>query len=133
MGRWGRAARSRTPRVGLFLNSLEVDPAQIRQRIAAGVLDEPDLLLVLVEDLDAQAQSLQLLDQHLERLGHARWLDLLALDDRLVRLHAADDVVALHREELLEDVRRAVGLECPHLHLAEALAAELRLATQRLL
>src|SRR3712207_4048268 len=34
---------------------------------------------------------------------------------------------------LLERVRGAVRLERPHLHLAEALAAELRLASQRLL
>jgi len=48
-------------------------------------------------------------------------------------LHAPDRVVGLDREHLLEGVRGAVGLERPHLHLAEALAAELRLAAQRLL
>src|SRR6185295_3310056 len=65
--------------------------------------------------------------------GDAWRLDLLALDDRLVRLDAAQDVVGLDRQQLLQDVRGAVGLERPDLHLAEALAAELRLATQRLL
>ena len=60
-------------------------------------------------------------------------LDLLALDDRLVGLDATHDIVRLDGEKLLQDVRRAVGLESPDLHLAEALAAELGLAAQRLL
>src|SRR5688572_7364619 len=132
MDRWVWAALPRAA-AALLLKSLEIDPAEVRQRIAAGVLDEADLFLVLVEDLYAQAEGLELLDEHLERLRHARRLDLLALDDGLVRLHAAEHVVGLHGEELLEDVRRAVGLERPGLHLAEALAAELRLAAQRLL
>src|SRR6187431_910306 len=117
----------------LFLKALEIDAAEVRKRIAAGVLDEADLLFVLVQDLHRQSERLELLDEHLERLGHAGRLDLLALDDRLVGLHATHDVVGLHGEELLEDVRGAVRLECPYLHLAEALSTELRLATQRLL
>src|SRR5919106_5135133 len=132
MDRWMRAAPV-APRIRLLLKPLEVDAAEVGQRIAAGVLDEADLLFVLVEDLDAQAEGLELLDQHLERFRHARWLDLLALDDGLVGLYATDDVVALDGEQLLEDVRRAVGLERPHLPLAEALPAELRLAAQWLL
>ena len=76
---------------------------------------------------------MQLLDQHLEALGHACLLDRLALDDRLIGLHAADHVVGLHGEHLLEDVGGAVGLQCPYLHLAEALAAKLGLATEGLL
>ena len=58
---------------------------------------------------------------------------MLALDDVLVHLGPAVDVVRLDGEHLLQRVRRAVGLERPHFHLAEALAAELRLAAQRLL
>ena len=42
-------------------------------------------------------------------------------------------VVRLDGQELLQRERRAVGLERPHFHLAEPLAAELRLAAQRLL
>src|SRR5205814_9772601 len=56
--------------------------------------------------------------------------DVLALDDRLVGLNPADRVVGLDREHLLERVRGAIGLERPDLHLAEALATELRLAAQ---
>src|SRR5207247_6569613 len=48
-------------------------------------------------------------------------------------LRAAVHVVGLRGQELLEDVRRAVRLERPHLHLPEPLAAELRLPAQRLL
>src|SRR5688500_3114605 len=135
MDRWLGHARSRPRLRGarLFLKALEVDPSEVGQRIASRVLDEADFLFVLVQDLDRQPERLELLDEHLERLRHAGRLDLLALDDGLVRLHATHDVVGLHGEELLEDVRGAVRLERPDLHLAEALATELRLATQRLL
>ena len=92
-----------------------------------------NLFFVLVQDLDVEPQRLELLDQDLERLGHARWLDVLALDDRFVRLDSAHDVVGLDRQQLLEDVRGAIGLERPNLHLAKPLAAELSLAAQRLL
>ena len=58
---------------------------------------------------------------------------MLALDDVLVHLGAPVHVVGLDREHFLQRVRRAVGFQRPHFHLAEALAAELRLAAQRLL
>src|SRR5678816_983910 len=45
----------------------------------------------------------------------------------------SEDVVRFDGEQLLEDVRGPVGLERPDLHLTEALAAELGLATERLL
>ena len=92
-----------------------------------------DLRAFLVDDLDVEAERLHLLDEHLEALGDARLGDVLALDDGLVDLHPAEHVVGLDGEDLLERVRRAVGLEGPHLHLTEALATELRLPTQRLL
>jgi len=44
-----------TPLPRLFLKPLEVDPAEVWQRIAARVLDEADLLLVFVQDLDRQS------------------------------------------------------------------------------
>src|SRR5713226_8679555 len=86
-----------------------------------------------LHQLDVQAERLQLLDEHVERLGQARLERVLALDDRLVHAGAADHVVGLHGEELLQRVGGAVGLHRPHLHLAQALPAELRLAAQRLL
>ena len=48
-------------------------------------------------------------------------------------LRAAVHVVRLDGQHFLQRVRGAVGLERPHFHFAEALAAELRLAAQRLL
>src|SRR6476619_5556371 len=45
----------------------------------------------------------------------------------------AEDVVGLDREQLLQRVRRAVGLHGPALHFAEALATELGLSAQWLL
>ena len=44
-----------------------------------------------------------------------------------------DDVVGLDRQDLLQGISRAVRLERPDFHFAEALAAELRLAAERLL
>src|SRR5215211_3595229 len=113
------------------------------REIDAELLGGAQEVVVLVAHLDATAllgayvhverERLHLLEQHLERLRDRGLGDVLALDDRLVGLHAPDGVVGLDREHLLEGVRRAVGLERPHLHLAEAMAAELRLAAQRLL
>ena len=112
----------------------EVDPPEVGQEVAGGVvLGQGDLLFVRIEDLGVETEAAQFLDEHLEGLGHARRLDLLALDDGFVCLDASEDVVRLDREQLLQDVRGPVGLERPDLHLAEALAAELRLATERLL
>src|SRR5581483_4141221 len=85
------------------------------------------------EHLDVQAQRLHFLDQHLEALRDAGFRHVLALDDGLVHLHAAEYVVGLDREQLLQGVGGTVCLQRPHLHLAEALAAELRLTAQRLL
>ena len=90
-------------------------------------------LALLGDDVDVERQRLHLLEQHLEGLGDRRLGDVLALDDRLVGLHAPDRVVGLDREHLLQRVGGAERLQRPHLHLAEALPAELRLAAQRLL
>src|SRR2546426_2622273 len=91
------------------------------------------LLPVLRHQLDVERQTLEFLDQHVERLRRAGLEEVLALDDRLVDAVASLHVVGLHREHLLERVRGAVGFQRPHLHLAEPLAAELGLAAQRLL
>ena len=90
-------------------------------------------MAVLGEDLHVQAERLHLFDEHLEALGDPGLGDVRALHDGLVDLHAAEHVVGLDREQLLQRVRRAVGLERPDLHLAEALAAELGLAAEGLL
>src|SRR5919197_849803 len=97
------------------------------------LLADLDLLALVGEDVDVERERLHLLQQHLEGLRNRRLGDVLALDDRLVRLDAADRVVGLDRQHLLQRVGGAVGLERPDLHLTEALAAELRLAAERLL
>ena len=86
-----------------------------------------------MQKLDRQGEALQLLEEHVERLGYARLHHVLALDYRLVGLDAANHVVGLDGEHFLQCVGGAVGFECPHLHLAEALTAELGLTAQRLL
>src|SRR5467141_5300292 len=80
-----------------------------------------------------QTERLQLADQDVERFGHARLDAGFALHDGLVNFCAAIDVVRFRGQQFLQDVRRAVGLEGPNFHFAEALAAELRLAAERLL
>src|SRR5215213_4124675 len=83
--------------------------------------------------LDVEPERAHLLDEHVEALGDAGLEGVVAADDRLVDLGAPSDVVRLDREHLLQGVCRAVGLERPDLHLAEALTAELGLAAERLL
>src|SRR5215469_6510573 len=90
-------------------------------------------LLLRVVQVDVEAERAHLLDEHVERLGNARLERVVAAHDRLVHLGAAGHVVRLDRQHLLQRVGGAIGLERPHLHFAEALAAELRLAAQRLL
>src|SRR3990172_8012304 len=90
-------------------------------------------LLLFVEDLDCQPQALQFLDEDLKRLRYARLLDIFALDDCLVSLYTAHYIVGLHGQQLLQNVRGAVGLQRPYLHLTEPLAPQLPFAAQRLL
>src|SRR5258708_12123290 len=139
----GRAGRARAPGVRavlvrdqdrLVLDPGEVDPAEIGEHVAGGVvLRERDLLVVLVEDLRVQPEAAQLLDEDLEGFRNPRWLDLLPLDDGFVRLDPSEDVIRLDGEQLLEDVRGPVGLEPPHPPLAPPLATPLAPATPRLL
>src|SRR5215471_9346565 len=63
-----------------------------------------------LDQLDVEAEALQLPDQHVERLWDARVVRGVALDDRLVDLGPAVDVVRLRGQELLQDVRGAVRL-----------------------
>src|SRR5215470_9393704 len=86
-----------------------------------------------IVQVDIEAEGAHLLHQHVEGLRDTSLECVVAPDDRLVHLGAAGDVVRLHGQHLLQRVSGAVGLERPHLHFAEALAAELRLAAQRLL
>src|SRR5258706_11025931 len=91
------------------------------------------LLLRNLDQLDIQAQRLQLTNQHVERFGDARLHRGLAFDDSLVDFCASVHIVRLRGQQLLQDERSAVCFECPDFHFSETLASELRLATQRLL
>src|SRR4051794_36461289 len=122
-----------------LLDRRRLSPAQIDAKLFCGPEDvliglaHLDLHAIAGEHLDVEAQRLHLLDQHFERLGNAWFRNVLALDDRLVDLDPAEDVVGLDRQQLLQRIGSAIGLERPHLHLAEPLAAELGLTAQRLL
>src|SRR5215472_6128300 len=109
------------------LVALQAD-AQVQRQLGDVLLAEDDLALVLAQDLDPEREPLQLLHEHPEALRDAGLERVVALDDRLVGLDAAHDVVRLDRQDLLEHVSGPVGLQRPDLHLAEALAAKLRLA-----
>src|SRR5262245_54782278 len=89
--------------------------------------------LLRLHQLDVETERLQLAYEHVERFRQTGREGRVALDDRFVDLRAARDVVRLRGEELLEDVRRPVGLERPDFHFSESLSAELRLTAERLL
>src|SRR4249919_759211 len=84
-------------------------------------------------EFHVDGQAADFLHQDVEGFRHARDHLVFAVDDVLVHLVAALHVVGLHRQHFLQGVGRAVGFQRPDFHFAEALAAELRLAAQRLL
>src|ERR687897_3049796 len=117
---------------GLTWASRQVDAEVLTAAVVLVGVPQLHLGAVTREHLDVQAERLHLLDQHLERLRDAGLGNVLALDDRLVNLDPARDVVGLDGEQLLQSPGRAVRLQGPHLHLAESLDAELGLTAQRL-
>src|SRR5215469_1447213 len=84
-------------------------------------------------ELDVETERAKFLHQHVEGFRYASLEIVVAANDRLVDLGAARNVVRLDGEHFLKRVGGAIGFERPHLHFAEALPAELRLAAQRLL
>src|SRR3546814_564313 len=105
----------------------------IRNTVSAGGAGSEERALRRLLQVYVQAQRAELLHEHVEGFRDAGFEIVVALDDGLIDLGAARDVVRLHRQHLLQGVGGAVGLQGPDLHLAETLAAELRLAAQRLL
>src|SRR5438477_5799595 len=80
-----------------------------------------------------EAERLQLANQYVERLGNAGLDGCLALDDGLINLGAAINIVRLGSQQLLQDECCSISFQRPDFHFSEALSAELRLAAQRLL
>src|SRR5690606_15095198 len=110
----------------VVIPSLDVD-AELASHFAdiLFVFPDGDFLRILRYNTHIEGEALELLDQHLERLGHAGLRYVLTLYDGFVRLDPADHIVRLDGEHLLKCIRRSVGLQSPHLHLAETLPAEL--------
>src|SRR4051794_32167501 len=61
-----------------------------------------------LDEFDVKTERLQLADKHVERFRDARLDSSLALDDGLVNLGTAIDVVGLRRQQFLQDVSGAV-------------------------
>src|SRR3712207_4681301 len=104
---------------GRRLAAGQVDAQLLRgpEDLVVGVA-QLDRLPVAGQHLDVEAERLQLLEQHLERLRDARLGDVLALDDGLVDLHAAQDVVGLDGEQLLD--RKSTRLNSSHANISYA-------------
>src|SRR5271170_4720812 len=116
----------------------DASPILIESKFSTGTcclnnLSKSFIDLGLALEFDVDGQGANLLDQDIERLRHAGFHFVVAVDNRLVHLRATIDVVRLDGEHFLQGVRGAIRLERPHFHLAEALTAELRLAAERLL
>src|ERR1051325_3249112 len=86
-----------------------------------------------VANLYIKPQRLHFFDQDVEGLGDAGFKAVVAFHDALVDPGAPLDVVGFDGEEFLERVGGAVGFHGPDFHFAEALAAVLGFAAQRLL
>src|SRR5258708_9202189 len=91
------------------------------------------LLVGLFDQFDVEAERLQFADKNVERLGNTGLDGSFTLDDGLVDLGTAEDVVGLGGEQLLQDVGGPVSFQGPDLHLTEALSAKLGFTTKRLL
>src|SRR5581483_12046264 len=68
-------------------------------------------VLGALDQLDVEAEALELANEHIERFGHARLDRRFTLHDRFVKFRAADHVVRLRREELLQAVRGTISFE----------------------
>ena len=83
--------------------------------------------------LNIEAERAHFLDQNVEAFGDTCFEAVITFDDGFVDFGTTDDVIGFDRQHFLQGISGAVSLECPDLHFAEPLPAELRLAAQRLL
>src|SRR6185437_7308534 len=90
LGGVGEAPDQAPPRLSDFLDAARLTPGQVDAQFLRGAehlvigLAHLEGDAVAGEHLNVQAQRLQLLEQHLERLRNARLGNVLALDDGLV-------------------------------------------------
>ena len=73
------------------------------------------------------------MQKHVERLGDAWGRHWLALDDCLVGLAAANNIVGLDGENLLEHMACSERLKSSNLHLSKSLSTKLCLTAKWLL
>src|SRR5579859_2319549 len=106
---------------------------QFRQYIIATILHKRNPLVILIENLDVDAQALQLFDQYFERLWHTRLYHGLSFHNGLIGLDAPRDIVGFHSQNLLQGIGCSIRIHGPDLHFAETLSAKLRSPPQRLL
>ena len=67
--------------------------------------------------------------QNIQRLGNTRFRHILSFHNRFIRFRTADHIVRFDRQDLLQDMSGTEGLNCPDLHLSEALTAKLCLTS----
>src|SRR5690348_2612920 len=72
-----------------------------------------------LDQLHVEAERLQFADQNVEGLRYARLDRGFTLNNGFVNLGAAINVVALGREQLLQNERRSVRFQGPDFHLSE--------------
>ena len=88
--------------------------------------------VILIESY-TQAQSTQLMEEHVERFRNARCGHWIAFDDSLIGAATSSNIITLDGEDLLQHVAGAKCLESPNLHLTKALTTKLCLTTKWLL
>src|SRR5262245_22428619 len=101
LGSKRRGASRPSARQSDFLDAARLTPGQVdteflrrAEHLVVG-LAHLQGYAVTGQHLDIEAQRLELLEQHLERLRNARLGNVLALDDGLVHLDPTENVVGL--------------------------------------
>src|SRR3954463_16165497 len=83
--------------------------------------------------VDVDSERTDFLHQHVEGFRHAGIYLVFTLDDVFIHFGATAHIVGLDGEHFLQGISGSICLQRPDFHFAEALAAELGLAAQRLL
>ena len=97
------------------------------------ILLKLDLIALLVIKSSIKAESLKLFEENLKCLRCSCRRNVFALNNCLIGLNTADNIVRLNGDDFLKGVGCAVSFKSPNLHLTETLTAELCLTAERLL